>query len=131
MANGSVLALSFAGAGLQIGPTQDSVRGYLSAEVAINVGLHSIFYPMSHVPHIETMSHILIGSGFQKSNHCRTISPLKSGFYPIDEKKAGKAVITGSSDVNQTVSQHKVTSYVHLVGIKLPRQKRKRSHNKD
>ena len=53
------------------------------------------FYPLYRFPHIETMYCILIGSSFQKSNHCRTYAFLKSGFYPMAVKKAGKAVITG------------------------------------
>ena len=47
-------------------------------------------YPLSHVPHIETMSHIFISSSFQKSNHCRTEAFLKSGFYPMAVKKQGR-----------------------------------------
>ena len=45
------------------------------------------FCLLSHVPHIEKMSNILISSSFEKSTLCWTDVFLKSGFYPMTVKK--------------------------------------------
>lgn len=77
------------------------------------------FYPLSHAPHIETVSYILIGCTCQKSNHCTDTLT-----FILTVKNAGNAVITSCYMCecrftnechclywSKTVPDHKVRSF--------------------
>lgn len=80
---------------------------------------------MSHVPNIETMSHILTGSCFQKSKHSRTdafqkllaVKKAKNlldlGLYLMSIKPCARRPLH-PTPLGKTVSHHKVINYANV-----------------